>query len=68
MICKIYDIKYKIANDILPIKLIVDLSRYYTDVGFGNINSKAYQAVKDITGHEAESCKVIMISRYPGTN
>ena len=68
MTCKIYDIKYKIPNDTLPIEIIVDLNRYYADVGFGNMNSKAYQAIKDITGHEADSCKVRMINRYPGNN
>ena len=64
--CRIYNIKYKTENNSLPTEIIIDLNKYIADVGFGNMNSKAYQAIKDITGYEAESCKVEMISRYPG--
>jgi len=68
---KIYDIVYKqpngIINGVLPTTIYADLSKYYADRGFGYLNSKLYQAVKDITGFEMASCKAEMISRYPGT-
>jgi len=66
MTCRIYNIIYKEPNSVSPTEIIVDLRRYYADVGFGNLNHRAYCAIKDITGYEAESCKVEMISRYPG--
>ena len=50
----------------MPVEIVVDLNKYSADAGFGNMNNKAYQAIKDITGFEAESCNVKMISRYPG--
>ena len=68
MTCRIYNIKYKEPNSSLPVEIVVDLNKYSADVGFGNMNSKAYKAIKDITGFEAESCNVGMISRYPGNN
>ena len=71
MTCRIYNIKYKepcLAWQSLPTEIIVDLNKYSANVGFGNMNSKAYQAIKDIIGFEAESCKVEMISRYPGSS
>jgi len=68
---KIYDIIYKqpngIINGVLPTTIYADLSKYYADKGFGHLNSKVYQAVKDITGFEIVSCKTTMISRYPGS-
>ena len=71
MRCKIYDIVYKqpngIINGVLPTVIHADLSKYYADRGFGHLNSKAYQAVKDFTGFEIISCKIIMVSRYPGS-
>lgn len=69
MTCRIYNIVYKangILDGVLPKEIVADLTKYSADVGFGNMNSKAYQAIKDIIGFEAESCKVEMISRYPG--
>jgi hypothetical protein len=69
--CRIYNIVYKpngILDGALPKEIVVDLNKYSADVGFGNLNSKAYQAIKDVTGFEAEFCKVEMISRYVGTN
>ena len=66
MTCRIYNIKYKDSNTNLPTEIVVDLNKYNADVGFGNMNSKAYQAIKAVTGFEAESCQIEMISRYPG--
>jgi hypothetical protein len=68
MTCRIYNIIYKESNSSLPSEIIVDLNKYSADVGFGNMNSKAYQAIKAIVGYEAQSCKVEMISRYPGSS
>jgi hypothetical protein len=68
MTCRIYNIIYKEPKSSLPSEIVVDLNKYSADVGFGNLNSKAYQAIKDVTGFEAEFCKVEMISRYVGTN
>ena len=59
MTCRIYNIVYKpngILDGILPKEIVADLNKYSADVGFGNMNSKAYQAIKDIIGFEAESC------------
>lgn len=71
MTWKIYDIVYRqpngIINGVLPTVIYADLNKYYADVGFGNLNSKVYQAVKDFTGFEMDKCKVIMVSRYPGS-
>ncbi|NDB85012.1 MAG: hypothetical protein EB127_20270 [Alphaproteobacteria bacterium] len=67
MTCRIYDIEYVEEDKSLPAEIIVDLNSFHGDVGFGNMNSRCYQAVKAITGHEAKSCKVEMVSRYPGT-
>ena len=71
MTCRIYNIVYKpngILDGVLPKEIVIDLNKYSADVGFGNLNSKAYQAIKDVIGFEAEFCKVEMISRYVGTN
>lgn len=71
MTWKIYDIIYRqpngIINGVLPTVIYADLNKYYADVGFGNLNSKVYQAVKDFTGFEVDKCKVKMVSRYPGS-
>jgi hypothetical protein len=68
--CRIYSIVYKpngILDGALPKEILVDLNRFSADVGFGDMNSKAYQTIKAITGFEAEYCKVEIISRYPGS-
>lgn len=69
---KLYDIVYKqpngIINGVLPNSIIVDLSKYQADKGFGNLNSRGSQAIKDFTGFECESFKASLISRYPGTD
>ena len=69
--CRIYNIVYKpntILDGALPKEIVVDLNKFSADVGFGNLNSKAYQAIKAITGFEAEYCKVEMISRHLGSS
>jgi len=68
--CRIYNIVYKpngILNGVLPTEITIDINKYSADVGFGNLNSKVYQAIKNIIGYEAESCRVEMKSRYPGS-
>jgi len=69
---KLYDIVYKqpngIINGILPNTIYADLSKYKADIGFGNLNCRGGQAIKDVTGFECESFKASLISRYPGTN
>ena len=70
MTCRIYNIVYKpngILNGVLPTEITIDINKYSADVGFGNLNSKVYQAIKNIIGYEAESCRVEMKSRYPGS-
>ena len=56
---KLYDIVYKDKQG--PSQLTVDLDVFKWSssipVGFGNLNSKAYLAIKAITGCESISCK-----------
>jgi hypothetical protein len=66
MTCQIYNIIYKEPKSSLPVEIVVDLNKYSADAGFANLNSKAYQAIKAVTGFEAEFCNVKMISRYTG--
>jgi hypothetical protein len=69
MTCRIYNIVYKpngILDGVLPKEIVIDLNKYSADVG--NLNSKAYKAIKDVIGFEAEFCNVEMISRYPGSS
>jgi hypothetical protein len=71
MTYRIYNIVYKpngILDGVLPKEIVVDLNKYSADVGFGNLNSKAYQAIKEVIGYEAEFCKVEMKSRFPGSS
>jgi hypothetical protein len=71
MTCRIYNIVYKpngILDGVLPKEIVVDLNKYSADVGFGNMNHKAYKAIKDMIGFEAESCRVQMLSRFPGSS
>jgi len=67
MTYRIYDIEYVKEDKSLPAEIIVDLNSFHGDAGFGNMNSRCYQAVKAVTGHEAKSCKVEAVNRYPGT-
>ena len=69
--CRIYSIVYKhngILDGALPKEILVDLNKFSADVGFGDMNSKAYQTIKNITGFEAEYCKVEIISRHLGSS
>lgn len=59
MICKAYNIKYKIANSSLPTEITLDLSKYIPNLGWlETIESKIYDAIKEATGSEAESCDI----------
>lgn len=58
---RLYDIKYKqpngVINGTLPNSIMVDLSKYKADIGFGNLNCRGGQAIKDVTGFEADYFK-----------
>jgi len=58
---KLYDIVYK-DNKSGPGEVIIDLDGFEWSkeipIGFGNLNSKTYKAMKEVTGLEIESCKV----------
>lgn len=62
---RLYDIKYKqpngIINGTLPNSIIVDLSKYKADIGFGNLNCRGAQAIKDVTGFEADYFKAELV-------
>jgi len=45
----------------LPNSIIVDLSKYKADVGFGNLNCRGAQAIKDVTGFEADYFKAELV-------
>ena len=55
---RLYDIVYR-DNKSGPAEIVVDLSVYedQVDMGPGNLNSRAYKAVKASTGLEMYSCK-----------
>lgn len=57
---KLYDICYK-NNKQGPTEVIVDLDGFSWSkdipVGLGNLNSKVYKAIKEVTGLEIDSCK-----------
>ena len=57
---KLYDIVYK-ENKSGPTEIIVDLDGFSwsedVHIGLGNLNSKAYKAIKEVTGLEMYSCK-----------
>jgi len=59
---RFYDIIYKTPREDLPSSVIVDLESYPWSkdipIGFGNLNSKAYLAIKAVTGCEPISCKL----------
>ena len=58
---RLYDIVYK-HNKQGPSEIIVNLDEFVWSndipVGMGNLNSKAYKAIKEVTGCEMHSCKV----------
>jgi hypothetical protein len=56
----IYDIEYDVVNKRkkLPIEIIADLDDYQCQVGFGNLNYRSHQAVKEATGVNAKYCKI----------
>jgi hypothetical protein len=61
---KIFDIEYENANPSAPNEIIVsNMDKYSMDVdkGLGNLNTRAYRAIKAITGLEAKACKVNML-------
>ena len=64
---KLYDIVYKqpngIINGVLPNTIYADLSKYQADKGFGNLNCRGGQAIKDFTGFECESFKASRIDK-----
>ena len=56
----IYDIEY-VQHDKrrkLPLELVADLDDYQCQVGFGNLNYRSHQAVKEATGVNAKYCKI----------
>ena len=67
MLWRLYDIKYESDRTDLPTEIIVDLTKFSwfdeIPVGFGNLNSKASRAVKDITGCNSLSCKVDILRK-----
>lgn len=58
---KLYDIRYR-DNKSGPQELILDLDGFSWSkeipVGPFNLNTKAYKAVKEVTGLEIDTCKV----------
>lgn len=42
----------------LPTEIIADLDDYQCQVGFGNLNYRSHQAVKEATGVNAKYCKI----------
>ena len=56
----IYDIEYEVYDKRrkLPLELIADLDDYQCQVGFGNLNYRSHQAVREATGVSAKYCKI----------
>lgn len=56
----IYDIEYEAYDKRrkLPQEIIANLDDYKCQVGFGNLNYKSHQAIKEATGVNARFCKV----------
>jgi len=56
----IYDIVYEQHDrrKKLPAELIADLDDYQCQVGFGNLNYRSHQAIKEATGVNASHCKI----------
>ena len=59
----IYDIEYESYDKRkkLPIELVADLDDYQCQVGFGNLNFRSHQAIKEATGVSAKYCKIKML-------
>ena len=59
----IYDIEYESygKRKKLPEELVADLDDYQCQVGFGNLNYRSHQAIKDVTGVNAKYCKIKML-------
>jgi hypothetical protein len=56
----IYDIEYESYDKRkrLPTELVADLDNYQCHVGFGNLNYRSHQAVKEATGVNVKYCKI----------
>jgi len=56
----IYDIEYEVYDKRkkLPTELVADLDDYQCQVGFGNLNYRSHQAVKEATGVNVTYCKI----------
>jgi hypothetical protein len=56
----IYDIEYEnhSKRKKLPSELVADLDDYVCQVGFGNMNYRSHQAIKEATGVNAKYCKI----------
>ena len=59
----IYDIEYESYDKRkkLPVELVADLDDYQCQVGFGNLNYRSHQAIKEATGISAKHCKIKML-------
>ena len=59
----IYDIEYESYDKRkkLPVELVADLDDYQCQVGFGNLNFRSHQAIKEATGVSAKYCKIKML-------
>jgi hypothetical protein len=59
----IYDIEYESYDKRkkLPVELVADLDDYQCQVGFGNLNYRSHQAIKEATGVSAKHCKIKML-------
>ncbi len=55
-----YDIKYKDKESVKEIYVDLEGFKWSKSIarGFGNLNSKAFKAIKEITGCEPTSCKL----------
>ena len=56
----IYDIEYENHDKRkkLPLELVADLNNYACQVGFGSLNYRSHQAIKEATGVNAKYCKI----------
>ena len=56
----IYDIEYgdRDKRKKLPTELVADLDDYQFQVGFGNLNYRSHQAVREATGVNVKYCKI----------
>ena len=56
----IYDIEYEAYDrrKKLPSEIIANLDDYQCQVGYGNLNYRSHQAVREATGVTAKYCKI----------